>query len=520
MKYNKPNTIEQTLNQNPTRTTNYEGGLAFQPSDRTDLVLRAATSLMGEDKFYADGSKLDVELIKLIHKVASNDPEFVLKLAVYCRNILHLRSVPLVLLAETANTPRPTIPHLRRYVPHIIQRPDEITELLAYQYSRNLITKRLRAKTPMLIQNGLAVAFNRFNEYQFGKYNRKDASVTLRDAIFICHPLSVAKNEEQKLLYRKIIDGTLATPETWEVTISREGNNKAAWESIIPKMGYMALLRNLRNFIQAGVDLNKLGVLNTLRNPTAVQRNRQLPFRYYSAFRELASITIDPFLAQPVLLALEDALKLSVANIPTVHGRTFILIDLSGSMEHPLGKYSSITYKDLSSLLGAMAHHIFQQSIVGVFADNFRIVNTNPQDSILRNKETISNTNVGGSTYAYKGFEYLNQTKLQVDRIILLSDMQCYNDRPGYSTSSTVAHQFLQYQRSINPKAWLYSIDLSGYGSLQVPEDNKQTSLIAGWSENIFRYINMNETDKTTMIDDINRIEVFDIRRTESASKS
>ena len=58
-----------------------------------------------------------------------------------------------------------------------------------------------------------------------------------------------------------------------------------AWAAIIPSMGYMALLRNLRNFDQAGVLGRCLrdGRGEAWPTRSEVARTRQFPFRFLSA---------------------------------------------------------------------------------------------------------------------------------------------------------------------------------------------------------------------------------------------
>src|SRR6185312_4394114 len=65
----------------------------------------------------------------------------------------------------------------------------------------------------------------------------------------------------------------------------------AAWQAMIPSMGYMALLRNLRNFDDAGVpDHVAEQVAARLADPAQVTASRQLPMRFLSAYRAAPSL--------------------------------------------------------------------------------------------------------------------------------------------------------------------------------------------------------------------------------------
>ena len=112
-------------------------------------------------------------------------------------------------------------------------------------------------------------------------------------------------------------------------------------------MGYMALLRNLRGFDEAGVsDDVAQAVADRLADPAQVARSRQFPFRFLAAYRATKSLRWGP--------ALELALHASLANVPYLPGRTLILVDLSGSMYSPtVGARSQLTRADTAKVFGA-----------------------------------------------------------------------------------------------------------------------------------------------------------------------
>ena len=88
-------------------------------------------------------------------------------------------------------------------------------------------------------------------------------------------------------------DRLAAAGMTWEALAGwlQGPLDAAAWEALIPSMGYMALLRNLRNFDQAGVpDEVAEQVAARLADPAQVARSRQLPMRFLSAYRAAPSL--------------------------------------------------------------------------------------------------------------------------------------------------------------------------------------------------------------------------------------
>ena len=189
----------------------------------------------------------------------------------------------------------------------VVLRADEIMELLhCYQWRNSQPNAECKTSPKKLgrlshqIQVGLQKVFNNFDEYQFAKYDRSNLEVKLRDALFIVHPK--AKDVDQQQLFDKITNKTLEIPYTWETEMSALGQQEfmteteqqmafaAKWEELIEsdKMGYMAMLRNLRNFLKSGVSIEVLEkVANRLSNEHEVVSSKQFPFRFLSAYREI-----------------------------------------------------------------------------------------------------------------------------------------------------------------------------------------------------------------------------------------
>ena len=485
-KFNKKSTLSEKLENHPEAVQNHENGLAFLMDAKTELMTRVLTALMSEDKFYTSDKDADSELRDTVNEVLKTDPEFVLKLAAYARNVMNLRSVPVFLLNEFANSGCNVVGS-RKYVPICVQRVDEITELLA----ANLQTRK---KPAQFIKNGLKPCFNNFDRYQYGKYNR-DGAVKLKDAIFLCHPK--ADSEERQAIFNDIIGGTLKPPETWEVAISTKGASKETWTEILPKMGFMAVLRNLNNFLKHDVDL--IPVIKLLTDEKAVRKSKQFPFRFFSAYRAIQQENNYGKNVTPLLDALNKAMELSINNVQKIPGRTLVLIDVSGSMSSgSISKKSNITPSDISCLFGAIATKVCENTDLFPFGEQTTQVMYSSTNGILDIIEKIKRVNVGHATYAFLPLEFARQKKNKYDRVFLFSDMQCYTDN-GWYTPHSFAETFIKYQREINP-AFLYSVDLTGHGTAQVPQDAKNVSLLAGWSERIFDFVTAFETEKGTMI--------------------
>ena len=361
------------------------------------------------------------------------------------------------------------------------------------------------------------MAFNKFDEYQFAKYNRK-AEVTLKDALFLTHP--IAKDETQQVLFNKLVDDNLSVPYTWEVALSRLGQHpfkdeeakalafKTKWEELIDsnKLGYMALMRNLRNILQADVSVKHIEkVVNYLSNTNAVLSSKQLPFRFLSAYRELAQET-SSYTAY-VLEALEKAIKISAENIKgfDLDTRLLIACDVSGSMYKSISAKSKVMLYDVGLVLAMLLQNRSKNTITGIFGNDF-MTYTLPKDSILRNVTDLRKIEgkVGYSTNGYKVISYLKDNRQAVDKVMIFSDLQLWN---SHYNDKHIEREWNAYKKLIAPNAKLYLFDLAGYGQSPLQVLKNDVYLIAGWSDKVFNVLDALENNKSAL-SEIKKIEI------------
>ena len=164
---------------------NYEGEMAYKMSAELELYSAAVTSMLN-DKIYQSYKEIFAHIAELIKQV---DPTFVAKLAIYIREEMHLRSIPLFLIVALAKIHNGD-DLVCKTINRVVMRADEIMELLICYQMFNAdckSTKKLNHLSRQ-VQNGLKLAFNKFDEYQFAKYNRNNLEVKLKDALFLVHP--------------------------------------------------------------------------------------------------------------------------------------------------------------------------------------------------------------------------------------------------------------------------------------------------------------------------------------------
>jgi len=476
------------------QTVNYEGEKAFVLTPQLELYTAVATAALS-DQFY---EKAVDKLQRLRELIAKNDAEFVAKLAVYAREQMYLRSVPLVLTVELAKQQSGNSV-VSRLTNRVVQRADEITELLAYYSLANerKDVKKLN-KLSKQLQKGLAEAFNKFDEYQFAKYNR-DAAVKLKDALFLVHPK--AKDEAQQSLFDKIVKDELKAPYTWEVELSVLGQQKfdtaelkqaafrAKWEELIfsNKMGYMATLRNLRNILEAEVSKEALNkVCAYLGDAKAVTNSKQLPFRFLSAYRELKELKNGR--VSKVLEALEEAVLQSAINIAGYDENTKVVIaaDVSGSMQKAISAKSKVQNYDIGLMLAMLLQSRCENVITGMFGNKWKVINV-PKKNILSNVDEFHRREgeVGYSTNGYLVVKDLLQRNKVVDKVMLFTDCQLWNSNNG---NENIASLWKQYKK-LAPGAKLYLFDLAGYGNTPLNVQRDDVFLVAGWSDKIFNVL-------------------------------
>lgn len=267
---------------------------------------------------------------------------------------------------------------------------------------------------------------------------------------------------------------------------------------------YMAIIRNLRNILEAHASLDHITkVAMAISDSHAVKHSRQLPFRFLSAYREIQENS-NPHTSM-ILNALEDAVLASAANIKGYDYDTTVLIacDVSGSMFDPVSPKSKVRLYDIGLMLGMLLQCKCKSVITGVFGTLWCGCQL-PQRSILQNTMQLYDLEgqVGYATNGWKVLDYLTEEKIAVDKIMMFSDCQLWDTR-GTNDKRAMVSFWSEYKR-FNPAAKLYLFDLAGYGNTPLKVNNNDVFLISGWSDAIFDVLAAIE-DRKSAIDLINK---------------
>lgn len=507
-------------------TVNRAGGEAFSINDPSlRMLTMLGSSFFNEPNYYgksADGEDASLGLsadaahmIETAKQIARGDnPRDLLALALWARSEMNIRSTPQVLLAVAASEPK-TKPFVRQYARKIVQRADEVRQVFAAYlalFAGGVAQNKRNQKLPNSLKRGLADAIGKFSEAQLMKYD-SDERPTFKDVLRM-----IDRGKDFGLpqpVYKYLVSGEVVDPSAtpviaarkalakktsfddearalieashanWEVVLSQfGGSSRAVWDVVLPQMGYMALLRNLRNMLQAGVDPAKLA--ERIADPREVAKSKQLPFRFYTASKMLHDAGLLKGKNGVVGEALETALVHAATALPRLTGVTVIASDNSGSMSSPVSAKSVVTHQAASNMLAAIAQRISDDAHVIVFGESARLVPVTVSDSILSAMNKQASTNVGHATNAHKVLELMIEKKIVADRLVLFSDMQCYSSTGGPQTfSGSVAN----YRSKLNPSLVVHSVDLAGYGTSALTTADPRVNLVSGFSEKILRTI-------------------------------
>src|SRR5882757_7634868 len=419
------------------RPRTHEGAPAAIITPEQALRRSVLACMLWESQFYEDGVAIAGRIRELVPKVSA---EQVAALAVEGREKMKLRHVPLLLVREMARLR--THRHLvAETLARVIQRPDEISEFMALYWAEG--------KQPLSAQvkKGLASAFTKFDEYALAKYDRA-SPVKLRDVLFLCHAKPV--DTAQADLWKRLVAGELATPDTWEVALSAGAgvDKREAWERLLAenKLGALALLRNLRNMPERKVDeqMVRTGLYR-------MKTERVLPFRFIAAARYAPQWEPE----------LEKAMLRSLDGQPKLPGKTVLLVDVSGSMDAPLSRRAEMRRNDAAYGLAVLLREIAEQVSIYTFSDNLARVPSR-QGFALRDALNASQPHNG--TYLGKALGEINE---KYDRLIVITDEQSHDSVPNPSARGYVIN-VASFQNGVGYGKWVH---------------------IDGWSDSVIEYI-------------------------------
>lgn len=485
----------------------YEGGRGRQRDERSELFLLAIANFVSQQTFYESGADRDDRFARLVRRLAVEDPTWTAGLLAWLRGEGNIRTAALVGAAEYVkarlDAGATDGPSNRQVIASVLQRPDEPGELLAYW------TATYGRSVPKPVKRGIADAVRRlYSGKSLLKYDTASKGYRFGDILNLVHAAPDPDKPWQGELFQYALDRRhnpdtavpptsnrvltahrelMAVPvaERRAVVTSRRGAerlaaagmtwealagwlqgpmDKAAWEAVIPSMGVMALVRNLRNFDQAGVsDKVAAQVAARISDPAEVVRSRQYPFRYLAAYRHVPSLRWS--------YPLEQALGHSLAHVPALPGRTLVLVDRSGSMWAPLSDRSELNRADAAAIFGTALALRAQDADLVEFGTTSRRLSFDEGESVLKILGRFGDLGGTDTTSAIRA-HYRGQ-----DRVLIVTDEQYTYSGHGDPTEQVPAH------------VPVYTWNLAGYRVGHGPSGKANRHTFGGLTDAAFRMV-------------------------------
>ncbi len=483
--------IKKTRNK---KVTNRAGGQAYAQTPETKLAGILLTSF-AQNQFYRDAKTTFGELVKLLTEV---DSEFAAKAAVYARNTFGMRSITHVLAAELAAYASGQ-PWAKAFYDRIVARPDDMLEITAYYFAKG-------GKTiPNAMKKGFANAFDKFDGYQLAKYRGESKAVKLIDLVNLVHPTPTKRNAKA---LQELVNDTLRAQNTWEAKLTQAGQKAetadqkkeqkaAVWTELLSgnRLGYFALLRNLRNIAEQAPGMMET-VVAQLTDRSRIKKSKVLPFRFLTAMDAIRSADLPKKASRMLEKALAEALEISMDNVPVFDGRTLVVLDDSGSMTWGVNKSIGKKPIEIGAIFAAILYKSNDADMMR-FSDSASYLKPYFGDAAMSIADRLIKSASSGGTNFHSIFE---KAKYKYERIIILSDMQ------GWIGGNTPNKAFEAYKTRTGANPFIYSFDLQGYGSMQFPQ-NKVFAL-SGFSDKVFDLMEMLETDRHALVNEIKAIEL------------
>lgn len=477
------------------KTVNRAGGEAYAQTPELRLASMLLTSF-AQDQYYRSQNDTFDELVALI---AQCDPQFVAKAGIYARTQYGMRSITHLLAAELA-------PYLsgkfwaKNYYERIVFRPDDMTETVAYYLAKG-------GKTlPNAMKKGFAKAFDKFDDYQLAKYRGDRKAVKLVDIVNLVHPTPTQKNAKG---LTKLVNGTLRSQNTWESQLTQAGQNatseaekatmkRDAWAELIQsgRIGYFALLRNLRNIVeQAPNQLDAALRILTDKRRITNPRNLVMPFRYLVAYKQFS---VNDANSRRIRQALAKAVEIACENVPNLQN-TLVVVDNSGSMTSPAAGSKHLMCSEAGAIFGMLLAKRSNADLME-FGTTARYISYNLNDDVMKFGAKFNQLNKVGHGTDFKSI--FHKAKRKYDRIVIFSDMQGWI---GHYSPQT-AYQDYRKRTGANP--FVYMFDLGGYGTTQLNDNDSKVFQLAGFNEKVFDVMQLLETDRKALVNAINAIEL------------
>jgi len=479
-------------------TINEAGGAAYAMTPEHMLAQYAATGCMNSTFYASAEDQLDT-VLDLCGRVS---PEYIARVALYCRRDGYMKDLPAFLCA-VLSVVSPGL--MAEVFDRVIDSPKMLRNFVQIMRCGAVARKSLGSLPKRMVRQWLE---SRTDEAIFFGSVGNDPSLV--DIVKMVHPKPGSKSREALYGYllgrdhdASALPEVVRQYEAYKAGASTEVPDvpfqmltslpldAAAWKAIARNGSWQMTRMNLNTFARHGVledsQMVKL-IANKLADPELVQRARALPYQLLTAFA-MASASVP----RAILQALEAALEISVRNVPEIQGKTYVFVDISGSMQAPVtgyrnGSTSAVRCVDVAALVAAAVLRKNPDAEVIPFHDQVVRTRLNSRDTVMTNAEKLARLPSGGTDCSAPMAE-LNRRKAAADTVIYVLDNESWIDTsPGSWRNGTRTMREWAQVKARSPKARMVCIDIQPYGSTQAP-DRSDILNIGGFSDAVFTVI-------------------------------
>ncbi len=483
-------------------TCNKEGYPAYTRSLEERYLQTLLTNTIG-NTYYANSYELLKDADDIHDEMLKKDPVFVSKALKYARQEGYMRLQPIFGLAKLSSVDTTLF---KSTFSDVVRIPSDLQDFMT------IIGGLGRGQGGRAIKDTVGKWLNdNLTEYWAIKYNGRGRGYSLGDIIKTVHPKP--NNDKTSLMYKYLIkkadlEELEVLPQIYayeqlkrtnvleeqsfliekgrlphDVVTGATKMSPELWNSLLKDMPVFATLRNLNTFDREGIlDSNKDLIVSRLNNKDVLKSSKILPFRFLNAFNNVNSTWVKDMLRQSV--------ELTFDNLPDIPGKTAVLLDISGSMRW--------TEAFLTSAVFAFALYKKTNGNGLLWSFNTVVFDEKPSlyDSILSQAERIRPR---GGTNTSAPVEKLIRENKKVDNIIMITDQQ-QND--GSLFYSSLKH----YRSKVNRDVKTFVIDISPYQKAMIPDLDKNTFYIYGWSDQVLQFISQSIDGYGSMIEKISEM--------------
>lgn len=471
---------------------NHEGAPAYARTPEQTLAQYAATGCLNAT-FYAGAAE---QLDRVLDLCGRLSPEFIARTAVYCREQGHMKDMPALLLAVLSRRD-PKL--MDRVFDRVVDTPRMLRTFVQIVRSGATGRKSLGSAPKRCVRRWLE--------------RRSDAALfsasignapSLVDIVKMVHPKPATP--ARQALYGYLMGRDVArdalpalvqqfeafkagdrleVPDVPFQMLTAVGLSRREWREMARQGSWQMTRMNLNTFARHEVFDDPTMtecVAAKLRDHSEITKARVFPYQLLAAYR-----TADAAVPAAVLTALEDAMELAIANVPSFEGQAFVCPDVSGSMRSPVtgrrvGATTSVQCVDVAALFASAVLRRNPRAEVLPFEEAVVELRLSSRDSVMTNAERLASVG-GGGTCVSAPLALLNAREAKGDLVLVVSDNQSWVDAgAGRGTATLIEWGAF---RARNPRAKLVLIDLQPSGTTQAG-DREDILNIGGFSDRVF----------------------------------